>query len=121
MPTARAKADAWRQLVDQDGLPNADQRAMMLGFQQFEQHELLQPYVKRYLAAVGDVYRTRTAEMAQDLIVGLYPTTIATQATVDATDAYLQEQRPAPALRRMLVESRDSLSRALRAQQRDSA
>ena len=57
--------------------------------------------------------------MAQRIIFGMFPVTLCTQATVDRADAYLKETQPGPALRRMLLESRDSLARALRAQAAD--
>jgi aminopeptidase N len=75
--------------------------------------------VEIYFGAIDQIYRTRSAEMAQDIITGLYPYTATTQETVDRTDRYLREEQPGPALRRMLLEARDGLARALRAQQRD--
>jgi aminopeptidase N len=117
-PTAEAKAEAWRLVVD-DELPNADQAAVLAGFQQQEQRDLIRPYVEKYFEIVGDLYQTRTLEMAQQVAIGLYPTVVAEQATVDRTDEYLRTAQPGPALRRLLLESRDGLARALRAQQRD--
>ena len=59
--------------------------------------------------------------MAQNIVIGLFPTLLAEQATVDAADAWLQaHQDAAPALRRLVVESRDGVARALRAQARDA-
>ncbi|HEX3823568.1 MAG TPA: aminopeptidase N [Mycobacteriales bacterium] len=118
-PSAEAKAEAWRLVVEQDDLPNADQAAIVAGFQNFTQRELLAPYVAKYFDAVEAIYRDRTAEMAQDILTGLYPYSASNQATVDRTDAYLREAQPGPALRRILLEARDGLARALRAQQRD--
>jgi aminopeptidase N len=118
-PTAAAKAEAWHLVVEQDELPNADQGAIVAGFHHFSQRDLLAPYVEKYFEAIEDIYRTRSAEMGQDIITGLYPLTATTQATVDRTDVYLREEHPGPALRRMLLEARDGLARSLRAQQRD--
>ncbi|HTW21902.1 MAG TPA: aminopeptidase N [Mycobacteriales bacterium] len=118
-PTPEAKAEAWRLAVEQDELPNADQNAIVAGFQHYRQRELLAPYIEKYFDAIGELYRTRSAEMAQDLITGLYPYVATGQATVDRTDAYLRQEQPGPALRRMLLEARDGMARALRAQQRD--
>jgi aminopeptidase N len=118
-PTAAAKAEAWRLVVEQDELPNADQAAIVAGFHDFAQRELLTPYVAKYFDAIEEIYRSRSAEMAQDIITGLYPYSATTQSTLDRTDSYLREAQPGPALRRMLLEARDGLARALRAQQRD--
>jgi aminopeptidase N len=40
---------------------------------------------------------------------------------VARADEYLRVEQPGPALRRMLLEGRDSVARALRGQARDSA
>jgi aminopeptidase N len=119
-PTAEAKAEAWRLVVEQDELPNADQAAVLAGFSDYDQRELLAPYVDKYFAAIGEIYQTRSSEMAQDIVSGLYPYFATSQATVDRTDRYLRDEQPGPALRRMLLEARDSLARALRAQARDT-
>jgi aminopeptidase N len=118
-PTAAAKAEAWHLVVEQDDLPNADQAAVLAGFSDFDQRELLAPYVDKYFAVIGEIYRTRSSEMAQDIVSGLYPYFATSRSTVDRTDTYLRTEQPGPALRRMLLEGRDSLARALRAQARD--
>ena len=59
--------------------------------------------------------------MAQQIAVGLFPVHLVEQRTVDQTDAYLRTAQPVPALRRLISESRDAISRALRAQARDGA
>ena len=57
-PTAEAKAEAWRAVVDQDELPNALQMATILGFPDPNQSDLLRPYVERYFDSVGEVWKT---------------------------------------------------------------
>jgi aminopeptidase N len=118
-PTAAAKADAWRQLVELDELPNAELNATIAGFVNYEQRELLEPYVETYFAAIGELYRARSSEMAQNLIAGLYPYWATDEATIARTEAYLADEQPGAALRRMLLEGRDSLARALRTRARD--
>jgi aminopeptidase N len=118
-PTAEAKAEAWRLVIEQDELPNADQASVMAGFNDYEQRDLLTPYAEKYFDAVADIYRSRTAEMAQDIITALYPFVATSQETVERTDRYLRDEQPGPALRRMLIEARDGLARALRARERD--
>jgi aminopeptidase N len=118
-PTAEAKAEAWHLVVEQDELPNAEQGAVVTGFQHFGQRELLSPYSEQYFATIEQIYRTRSAEMAQVVITGLFPYWATTWATVDRTDTYLREEQPGPALRRMLLEARDSLARSLGAEERD--
>ena len=59
-PTAEAKAEAWASVVESDKLPNAVQEAVIGGFVQTDQRELLAPYTEKYFAAVKDVWDTRS-------------------------------------------------------------
>jgi aminopeptidase N len=120
-PTAEAKAEAWASVVEQDTLPNADLRAVIAGFQHHEHRDLLVPYVEKYFDVVGEIYRTRSSEMAQYLIEELFPHVAANDVTVARADEYLRVEQPGPALRRMLLEGRDAVARALRGQRRDIA
>ncbi|MGW7006594.1 aminopeptidase N [Streptomyces sp. NPDC054933] len=120
-PTAEAKAAAWASVVESDKLPNAVQEAVIGGFVQTDQRELLAPYTEKYFAAVKHAWETRSHEMAQQIVIGLYPTLQVTQETLDATDAWLASAEPNAALRRLVVESRAGVERALRAQAADRA
>jgi aminopeptidase N len=120
-PTAEAKAEAWASVVESDELPNAVQAAVIGGFVSAEQTDLLEAYVEPYFAAVGTVWAERTAEMAQNIVVGLYPTLLVSPAVVQRTDAYLAAGDVPPALERLLLEGRDGVNRALRARARDAA
>ncbi|CAG7626555.1 Aminopeptidase N [Actinacidiphila bryophytorum] len=120
-PTAAAKAEVWASVVESDKLPNAMQEAVIGGFVQTDQRELLAAYSERYFAAVKQVWADRSNEMGQQIVVGLFPTLQVSQATLDATDAWLADAEPVPALRRLVVESRAGVERALRAQAADAA
>ena len=120
-PTAEAKAAAWASVVEAETLTNTVQEAVIVGFAQVGQRELLAPYTAKYFAAIKGIFEQRSHEMGQQIIVGLYPTMQVEQATLDATDAWLASAEPAPALRRMVVESRAGVERALRAQAVDRA
>ena len=120
-PTAEAKAEAWRLAVEDASLPNAVQAAIIGGFWNAEQTALCEDYVEKYFAVVGDVWRDRTAEMAQQIVIGLYPTLLVSPKVVERTDVYLQDPDVPPSLRRLLLESRDGVLRALRARARDAA
>ncbi|MFH8615448.1 aminopeptidase N [Streptomyces sp. NPDC017979] len=120
-PTAEAKAEAWASVVDRDDLPNAMQEAVIAGFVQTDQRELLAPYAEKYFAAVKGVWESRSHEMAQQVAIGLYPSLQVSPATLAATDAWLASAEPNAALRRLVLESRAGVDRALRAQAADEA
>ncbi|MFH9225059.1 aminopeptidase N [Streptomyces lydicus] len=120
-PSAEAKAESWASVVTSDKLPNAVQAAVIGGFVQTDQRELLAPYTAKYFEAVKDIWNSRSHEMAQQIVVGLYPALQVSQETLDATDAWLASAEPSPALRRLVTESRAGIERALKAQAADAA
>ncbi|MGW3011348.1 aminopeptidase N [Streptomyces sp. NPDC001219] len=120
-PTAEAKAEAWASVVESDKLPNSLQEAVIGGFVQPDQRELLAPYTAKYFAAVKDIWSSRSHEMAQQIVVGHYPALQVSQETLDTTDAWLGSAEPTPALRRLMTESRAGIERALKAQRADAA
>ncbi|MDN3249245.1 aminopeptidase N [Streptomyces sp. ZSW22] len=120
-PTEAAKAEAWESVVESDKLPNAVQEAVIAGFVQTDQRELLAPYTERYFEALKGVWESRSHEMAQQIAVGLYPAVQVSQETLDRTDAWLSSAEPNAALRRLVSESRSGVERALRAQEADAA
>ncbi|WP_328771565.1 aminopeptidase N [Streptomyces sp. NBC_00286] len=120
-PTEEAKAEAWASVVESDKLPNAVQEAVIGGFVQTDQRELLAPYTEKFFAAVKDVWDSRSHEMAQQIAVGLYPSVQVSQDTLDRTDAWLASAEPSAALRRLISESRSGVERALKAQAADAA
>ncbi|MFD5187154.1 aminopeptidase N [Streptomyces sp. NPDC058357] len=120
-PTEDAKAEAWASVVESDTLPNSLQEAVISGFVQTDQRELLAPYAEKFFAVVKEVWDSRSHEMAQQVAVGLYPTLQVSQATLDATDAWLSAAEPGAALRRLVSESRSGVERALKAQAADAA
>ncbi|MFI1012989.1 aminopeptidase N [Streptomyces sp. NPDC020965] len=120
-PTEEAKAEVWELVMAGDSLPNAQQEAVIGGFVQTDQRELLAPYAAKYFAAVKGVWESRSPEMAQQIVIGLYPSFQVSRATLEATDAWLASAEPSAALRRLVSESRSGVERALRAQAADSA
>jgi aminopeptidase N len=124
IPTAEAKQQAWASMVDSDKLTNEELVAVIIGFSQNEQRDLLKPYVAAYFESVSRLWAERTPHMAQMLVVGLYPILTVEQSVVDAVDAVLaetDEKIVPPALRRMLGEQRDGTLRLLRGQAYDAA
>jgi aminopeptidase N len=120
-PTREAKEAAFRSIFDDDALPNAMLGATIGGFQQPDQVELVGEFTERYFDSLARVWETRSNEMAFTAITGMYPATQVSQETVDRTDRYLREAEPAFPVRRLLIEGRDGVSRALRARAKDAA
>ncbi|WP_409472100.1 aminopeptidase N [Streptomyces sp. HC307] len=121
-PSAAVKAQAWAQVVESDALSNALVEATIAGFTQPSQRELLAPYAEKYFAAIERVWAERSIQIGMDVVRGLFPALQQSQATLDATDAWLAaHEDAAPALRRLVLEARDDLARALRGQACDVA
>jgi aminopeptidase N len=120
-PSAAVKAQAWAQVVESDALSNALVEATIAGFAQPSQRELTAPYAEKYFAAIERVWRERSIQIGMDVVRGLFPALQDRPETLEATDAWLQAHRDAaPALRRLVLEARDDLARALRAQECDA-
>ncbi len=121
-PSEAVKAQAWAQVVESDALSNALVEATIAGFAQPSQRELLAPYTERYFAAIERVWTERSIQIGMVVVQGLFPALPDSRETLDATDAWLAEHEgAAPALRRLVLEARDDLARALRGQECDAA
>ena len=118
IPEPGAKEVAWQAIIS-GTLPNAVFRAMLSGFNDPDQAELLAPYPTRYFDAVGEIWQNWGSDMAQWFATNAYPLTQISEHTVELTDAYIAEADPPAALRRLLLENRDAVQRALRCQARD--
>ncbi|GAA3689225.1 aminopeptidase N [Gordonia hankookensis] len=118
-PLAEAKADAWAQAVDDDSLSNVYTRTMIEGFARAGQDELLQPYVAKYFEAIPDIWARRSSEVAQTVVVGLYPHWAINAEGISAADEFLSADHP-PALKRLISEGRDTVARSLRAREFDA-
>ncbi|MFG3494145.1 aminopeptidase N [Streptomyces sp. NPDC047928] len=121
-PSEAVKAQAWAQVVESDQLSNALVEATIAGFTQPSQRELAAPYAPKYFEAIERVWAERSIQIGMDVVRGLYPALQGDRATLDATDAWLAaHESAAPALRRLVLEARDDLARALRGQACDEA
>jgi aminopeptidase N len=120
-PSAAVKAQAWAQVVESEAMSNALVGATIAGFTQASQRELIAPYAEKYFAAIERVWTERSIQIGMDVVRGLFPSLQDSQATLDATDAWLAaHEDAAPALRRLVLEARDDLARALRGQACDA-
>jgi aminopeptidase N len=122
IPSAEAKAAAWAAVVERDELSNHMQIATIRTFWRPEpdQLEVTLPYVERFFEAVSDVWRERSMDSAQTFTELLFPSDVISEDILARVDRFLAEQSPQPALRRMMVEGRDTMARALRARACDA-
>jgi aminopeptidase N len=118
IPTAEAKRETW-ELLTAGEQTIAAFRATLGGFTDADQPELMKPYLAKYFEVIGTVWRDWSSAMAQDFVSDVYTVGAISAETVAATDAYIAAEQPPAALRRLLVEGRDDLLRALRCQARD--
>ena len=120
MPGADAKASAWEAIVTPDALSAGILRAVVENFWHAEQLDACAPYVDRYLEVLPEIWRSRGADTAWAITISMFPTLLVSPDTVErvsrALDADLED-----ALRRLLVEGRAELERALRAREVDHA
>ncbi|MFJ6697775.1 aminopeptidase N [Streptomyces sp. NPDC091272] len=121
-PSAAVKAQAWAAVVESDALSNALVEATNAGFARGSQRELLAPYAEKYFEAIERVWEQRSIQIGVLIVRDLYPSLQDPDATLAATDAWLTSHADAaPALRRLVLEARDDLARARRAQECDGA
>ncbi len=121
LPDPGAKRTAWASLIEQGDLPNTIVRAAAAGFVHPTSVPLLADYVTPYFDMLLPIWESRSYQIANYLIVGLYPAALANAALRDATRAWLEAHGDAPAaLRRLVSENLAGVERALAVQARDT-
>jgi aminopeptidase N len=123
-PDEAAKARAFDAAVagaaGDEPLPLATQRAILSGFWQTDQKQLLAPYAHdRWVPALERVWAERSVDEALDLTAGLYPANQVSDEVVAAADRALAGDWLPPAGRRSVTEGRDDTLRAQRARRAD--
>ncbi|WP_035781851.1 ERAP1-like C-terminal domain-containing protein, partial [Arthrobacter sp. H14] len=120
IPTPDAKAEVWESVVVNNEHSKATQQAQIAGFGRVHDTKLLEPFADKYFDAVPGIAKTRTHELSQQIVVGLYPAQLTSRQTIEQTDAFLEALGDeSPSLRRLILESRDGVVRALKAQTAD--
>ncbi|HPY25245.1 MAG TPA: aminopeptidase N [Mycobacterium sp.] len=119
-PQSEVKAHAWREVIEDDTLPNITARAIIGGWSQPGQRDLLLPYTQRYFDVAAAVWDRRSSEVAQTVVVGLYPSWDISAAALAAADWFLGGLHIPPALHRLVLEGRAGVERALRAREFDA-
>ncbi|MDR1118955.1 MAG: aminopeptidase N [Bifidobacteriaceae bacterium] len=123
LPTPEAKAAAWLRAVEDPATPNATQLKIIAGWGRVKDPSLLAPFVEPYFAALPRIWRERSIQIASNVAQGLYPAAAADVPGVDvpgATDRFLAELGgDLPPLRRIVVEGKAGVVRALAAEAAD--
>jgi aminopeptidase N len=120
IPTEQAKEQAWTAAMTDQSLPNALLEATMSGLGIPEQRELYRGFRGRYFEAIGEVWDTRSTEMAGMVATALYPGLLVEEETVRMTNDFLSANDLPAGLRRIITEGRDGVERSLRCQARDA-
>jgi len=118
-PQLAVKEKAWSQVIEDDTLPNITARSIIGGFVEPGQAELLKPFTERYFAAIRGVWQRRSSEVAQTVVIGLYPSLDISDDGIAAADRFLADPELPPALRRLVIEGRAGIERSLRARRFD--
>jgi aminopeptidase N len=119
IPTTEAKLIAWKAVIENDDLANALLESTVGGFSQPDQRELLEPFVDKYFEVIGDVWESRTNEIAQTLTLGLFPSLLGSPEILAKADAFIAGSKDVGAIR-LIRELRDNVARSLRCQSVDA-
>ena len=119
IPDPETKRAVWEEIIS-GKLPNATFRATLSGFADPDQRSLTEPFREPYFAVLADIWREWSSDMAQRFVAIGYTICPVSQETITITDDYIARTQPPAALRRLLMEGRDDVARALRCRDRDA-
>ncbi|MDN6123106.1 MAG: aminopeptidase N [Brevibacterium sp.] len=115
MPLPIVKIRAWEVINEAAALSNDVLSAIISGFVAPTSMPLIENYVDEYFSRLASFWIDNSIEIARRLVLGLYPRwSVDEEAVIEKTDAWLAAHGDAPAaLRRLLIERRDDLARAV--------
>jgi aminopeptidase N len=119
MPDPDVKRAVWEEIVS-GKLTNATFRAVLGGFADPDQRSLTEKYRDPYFDVLADIWREWSSDMAQRSVAVGYTICPVSAETIRITDQYIALTQPPAALRRLLIEGRDDVARALRCRERDA-
>lgn len=121
MPTLEAKQNAWSLVTNNENLTNSELHSILAGISYMDHEEVLKNFVDKYFDSVSILWNARTHEIGQSLVTGLFPSTNINQNVINKCDVFLENNQDlAVGARRIVIEQRDSLARALKAQNSDN-
>ena len=120
MPSLEAKQKAWDQVINNENLTNSELHSILAGISYMDHEDVLKNFVDKYFDSVSSLWNARTHEIGQSLVTGLFPSTNINIDVVKKCDEFLEKNKDlAVGARRIVIEQRDSLARALKAQESD--
>ena len=120
IPTLEAKQIAWTLVTTNESLPNSEIHSALGGLSYIDHAEIMKNFVDKYFDSVATLWNSRTHEIGQSLVTGLFPSSNITKEVIEKSDKFLAENKDlAVGARRIIIEQRDALARALRAQEVD--
>ena len=119
LPLPEAKQAAFDRILHDDSMTNAFQEAALAGFYHPAQRALVEPFTSLYFEQIAAVWDQRSPEIARKLATGLFPRWSISAATINLANEFELDEHP-PALRRLIVEGRAGLERALAARRCDA-
>jgi aminopeptidase N len=120
LPTPEAKAQTWKSITTEE-ISTSLREAKIAGFMRALHRPLLASYVDPYFDLLLETWGKKSYEVASKFVMGMYPTFITTQATLDKTITWLNTtgKDGQAGLVRLVSEGRDALERALKVQAKD--
>lgn len=125
LPDPTVKAEFFDRAYSDEKLTNDQLASVIAGFNRAKDPTMLAPFATRYFESLRHTYDTRTHEIGEQLIEGMYPATLVgfESCGVDVlamTQSWLDANADAPAaLLRMMRENQSSAQRIAKAQKRD--
>lgn len=117
-PDPAVRQAAWRAAWTDETLSNDELDATIAGVRAGGRRDLIEAFDVDYFARIGQVWATRSIEIARRLVRGLFPAA----DDLAMASAWLEAHEDAPAaLRRVVIEQRDMRERDLRVQRAQAA
>jgi aminopeptidase N len=113
IPDAAHKAEAWRLLTETELGPEGVY-SLADGFGLGEHAELARPYAEKYFEVLPQLWAARPEQMRVLLAERIFPYSSASPALLERVDEFLAAEQRDVAMRRVLVEARDTVTRQLR-------
>ena len=121
LPSKSEKEKTWKEVTTNQKLTNSEIHSMLAGFHYVDQIEVLTEFVDLYFDSVTTLWNARTHEIGQSLVTGLFPVTVVSEEVIAKAETFLNNNPELPiGAKRIIIEQKDSLARAIRAQKKDA-